>query len=132
MRSFLAALVLIAVFGFGGWLFGPPLWQDFQLKDAKLVPAAGAEITEAKCRSKLFVVTWCEIDYKSGGRKGSFKYLLFGSMDGERVALRQAGGVMTTTIGMSYLTNRLITFAVLVLIGLFLVGAGIRGMVAKA
>lgn len=115
MKGFFSALLFAGLTAGLGWMFGPPLWQDLQLRGERLEAVADGRITEAKCRSKLFVVTWCDVDYDRGGAKGSFAYLLFGQLGGERVGLQHAPGAsdaLTTTLGMDYLLDRVIAFIV--------------------
>lgn len=135
MKGFFSALLFAALAAGLGWMFGPPLWQDLRLRGEKLVAVADGRITEAKCQSKLFVVTWCDVNYDRGGASGSFAYLLFGRLGGERVGLQRApgaSGALTTTLGMDYLIDRVIAFIVFMALMVGLTFGGILMMRRKA
>ena len=135
MKTFLAFLVMLVLFLGMGWLLTPTLWSDYQIAGAEKLVASDVQIEEAECSTRLFVISFCTIKMRPDGAKEAIehRYLLFGRLGGEKVSvMRSLGGAetLTTNIGMDYLTNRIISWFVMMgLLGL-LVGFGLFGMVA--
>jgi hypothetical protein len=105
--------------GLFGWWMGPSLWADYNLRGQTLEAAQDAEITKARCRTKLFVVSFCEVAYKDQAGEHDFAYLIFGMNSDEQIAMlraKESPQLMTTSLGMSYFNDRVISFAVLELI----------------
>ena len=118
-----AFLVLAGLFGFMGWLFGVDLKEDFVHRGDIFEVVRDAEIVEARCKTKLFVFSFCDVKAKGAGVAGGvreFNYFVFGGLGEERVTLKRAQGVgpgtsrfLTTSVGMDYLTTRIVSYAVM-------------------
>ena len=132
-KLLLASAIMFAITGFFVMWLGPDLKSDFQNRSAHFEPARDVRITQARCRSKLFVISFCEISLSGKnvpGGKQEISYLIFGGLGDEPIGLMRtatpgAGGqhAFSTRIGMDYLTNRIISFAVfVVLLGALCVG----------
>ena len=132
MKAFLAALFFGAIGVFLIWLMGPSIWQDFRTDESKLVPALEYTVTEARCKSRVFVVTSCDVELTNSATKEEvdFDYFMFGRLGGERVygLKSEDGQTLTTNIGMDYATNRLITLVIFGLFCLAMVAGGILAM----
>lgn len=135
MKAFLAALFFGAIGFFLLWLMGPSIWQDFRTDQDKLVPAFEYSVTEARCKSRVFVVTSCDVELtnKATNEEIDFDYFMFGRLGGESVyGLKSVDGqTLTTNIGMEYVTNRLITMIIFTLFCLAMVVGGILAMFKK-
>lgn len=130
MKSILAALFFVALTGGIGWLLGPTLWQDFKIRDAQKLTAQDVRVEEASCSTKLFVISFCTIKLKpaEAAQTTEFTYLITGTLGEARLApMRTIGAreILTTNIGMDYLTNRIISFVVFMGIMLALVFGGV-------
>lgn len=110
MKALLATLFFGAIAVFFVWFMGPAIWKDFRTDASTLVPAVEHRVTEAKCRSRVFVVTTCDVELTNvtTSETTDFDYLIFGRMGGESVyGLQSADGkTLTTNTGMDNLTNR--------------------------
>lgn len=135
MKAFLAALFFGAIGVFLVWFMGPSVWQDFQTDESKLVPALDYRVTEAKCKSRVFVVTSCDVELTNQvtNEEVDFDYFMFGRFGGESVyGLKTIDGeTLTTNIGMEYATNRLMTLIVFALFCMAMVAGGIMAMFKK-
>ena len=132
MKNFFAAIVLIAVAGFFGWWMGPSLWTDYNLRGQTLEAARDATITKASCKTKLFVISFCDVTYKDQAGEHDLAYLILGLDSDEQIAMlraKQSPQIMTTSLGMSYFTDRVISFAALELILIFSVFALIAKLI---
>jgi hypothetical protein len=136
MKLVLAGIFFLALAGFFGWLLGPPLIDDVALRGQKLAVAPDVRIADARCRSKLFVFSLCDMKLQVGGGSGmrEVNYFIVDRLGGAQVVAMRSPGpqpVLTTNIGMDHLTNRLVSFAALMLLcgggGLFAVVQGLRG-----
>lgn len=113
--AFLLALVLLAVTGGLGYLFGPDLARDFGMRDGT-EPAAAARIASGKCRSKL-IFHLCDVTIEQRASGGAvrteshlaFVDLHFGSYTSSVVQARGNPASVTTSLGMDYLWNRVLT-----------------------
>jgi hypothetical protein len=131
----IAAFLFMAMLFCGlGWWLGGDLWHDFTHRADKFEPARDAQIVEAKCKSKLFVISFCDVKVKGAGVSGGereFSYFLLGGVWGDSVAAQRSAGpgpakdrYLTTTIGIDYLITRIVSFAVLMgLIGAVVIAA---------
>lgn len=132
MKAFLAALFFGAFGVFFVWFMGPSVWKDFQTDESKLVPALEYRVTEARCKSRVFVVTTCDIEltHMTTNEAVDFDYLIFGRMGGESVyGLQSADGkTLTTNTGMDNLTNRIISLIAFIVLVFGLALAGIKAM----
>jgi hypothetical protein len=99
---------------------GPDLWRDYQLRNARLVPANDVSIEKAECTTIWFIFSNCSVTYSSNKQrveKSSLRYALLGPAPEGRVQLMRLPSdqnVIATDIGMSHLTNRIIFFVVYV------------------
>jgi hypothetical protein len=126
----LAGTVFVALlFGFFCWWLGGDLLNDFTHRNDKFEVVRDAQIVEAKCKSKLFVLSFCDIKAKGTGIADGtreFGYFILGGVGDDRVALQRSVGpatdrYLTTTTGIDYLVTRIISFAILMgLIGGFI------------
>ncbi len=133
MTHFFAALFMAGLVGFFCWWLGPGLISDYGLRNETLVPVTDMQITEAKCRSKLFVISFCDIEAEGPrqGEKNELSYLILGSMGGENVGLLRSlehPDVVTSNIGIDYFWNRVASFIVFGGLLAALVIGGIIGM----
>jgi hypothetical protein len=131
MKGFLIALIFAAMTVGLGWIFGPGLVADYRLRNADLVPDESVRIIDASCRSKLLVIAWCQVRISRADEAVTLRYLISGQMDGVRVRIlrpRNGGAAVTSSIGVSYLFNRLATFGVATVFLMGLVGGGVRMM----
>lgn len=134
-KLLLASAFFWLLTAFFGWWMGGDLWADFQNSNAKLEPARELRITEAKCRSKLFVISFCDIKYSGPGVPGGSReisYLIAGGVGDASLSLQRVAGAgatairhVTTDYGMANLTNRIVSFGVLMLLLLAMSVGGI-------
>ena len=97
------------------------------------MPVSDMQITEARCRTKVFVISFCDIKAQGlpQGEKHKFAYLILGSMGGESVSLlrsQEHTEIVTSNIGIDYFWNRVATFVVFVGLLAALVIGGIIGI----
>lgn len=129
MKKIFAFLVMAALVGFFSWWLGPGLANDYTARSGTLVPAQDLRISEAKCRTKLFVISFCDIKTEgaSDAQKQELSYLIFGRLGGEGVSLlrsQENPAILTSTVGIDYFWNRVISFLALVgLLSLLLIGS---------
>jgi hypothetical protein len=132
MKALLAALFFGAIGVFFVWFMGPSVWKDFNTDEGKLVPALEYRVTEASCKSRVFVVTTCDVEltHMTTNESVDFDYLIFGRMGGETVyGLQTADGkTLTTNTGMDNLTNRIISLIAFIILVFGLAFAGIKAM----
>lgn len=135
MKALLAALFFGAIGVFFIWLMGPSVWKDFRTDESKLVPALEYRVTEAQCKSRVFVVTTCDVEltHMTTNEAVDFDYLIFGRMGGETVyGLQTADGkTLTTNTGMDNLTNRILSLIVFTILIFLLAFGGILAMFKK-
>ena len=115
MKIFFAALFMALCGGILGYLIGPPILADLRANRATLEPARTLTIKEARCRSKLFVLSFCDVKY-DGASKGELNYFILSNMGGEPIQLlspKGKPGPVTSNIGVDYLTNRIVSFVIL-------------------
>src|SRR4051794_21800635 len=123
-------LTLIAAIGFAVVTLhveGPDLMRDFELRNARLVPASDLMVEEARCRSHWWIVSNCSIKYsapQTREKKYSIYFSVFGTLGGERFQLMRApDNRVTTDVALAKLTNRMTAaiffLGVFALIGLF-------------
>ena len=120
MKQIAAGLFFGALCAFLIYLLGPPLMSDFGRDAKSLVPARGVAVNEAKCKTYVFVVAFCNVKLTGrqlAGGSQRIEYLMLGRPGGESVRAMQSPGSgpasVTTSFGMSHLTNRLVSFLVL-------------------
>lgn len=138
MKQILSGLVLLVIGAGLVWLFGPSLMTDTQLRGARLVPA-NLTLKEAKCRSKVFIVSFCEVSLTRGGTDlPDMNYLIVSNLGGETIQILEdpQSKQITSSIGLDYYWNRVVSFAVTMLIffggGLFGLFSGIGSLLAGA
>jgi hypothetical protein len=129
-RSRIVALLLaLLVLGLGGgmaYLLGPDLVRDIGLGD-NIEPATSARVVAGRCRSKL-IIHFCDATIERRSPSGlirqethfGFFDLHFGSYSSAVVQKRGNPAVVTTTLALDHLWNRLATAALF----LVLFGAG--------
>jgi hypothetical protein len=133
LKKLAAFLVVAVLFGFFGWWLGPDLRGDFSHRNDAFESVNDAQIVEAKCKSKLFLISFCDVKATGAGVSGGlreFSYFLIGGLGNEGVGLRRSKGggpvasrYLTTNIGIDYLIRRIGSFAILMgLMGAALVG----------
>lgn len=135
MKALLATLFFGAIGVFFVWFMGPAIWKDFRTDASTLVPALEYRVSEARCKSRVFVVTTCDVEltHTTTNQTTDFDYLIFGRMGGETVyGLQSADGKsLTTNTGMDNLTNRIISMLAFILLCLALAIGGILAMFKK-
>ncbi|MGH6815944.1 MAG: hypothetical protein ACREC6_09580, partial [Hyphomicrobiaceae bacterium] len=116
-------------------LLGPVLWDDFNIRNDPIAVVRDMRITEAKCRTRIFVVTLCDIkmtDAAGSANTREFNYLIVGGLGDETVMPQRSQGpspILTTNIGMDYLINRLVSFvAVMVCLAAIALGGLVAGV----
>jgi hypothetical protein len=139
LKRLLAALFILVLTGFFGWWFGQDLWADFQHRAAQFEPVRDARITEAKCKSKLFVIAFCDIKATGAslaGGRAEFSYFMLGGAGDDPIGLQRVTGpgaattrYVTTTYGIEHFWSRVISFAVLMGVLLAVIGAGVVAFV---
>lgn len=130
LKKLAGTVFVAALFGFFCWWLGGDLLNDFTHRNDKFAVVRDAEIVEAKCKSKLFVLSFCDVKATGAGIAGGtreFGYFILGGVGDDRVALQRSEGAgpakdryLTTTTGAEYLVTRLVSFAIL----MGLIGAG--------
>jgi|GEM_PF-4270801 len=133
MKAALTALIFLSIGGFLAWILAPTLWTDYKIQGTKRLVASDVQIDEAKCRTRLFIISFCTIrlnpdrlrparpnpgKLQSTAASNTTKttelnYFLLSSLDSEKViAMRSIGTreVLTTSMGMDHLTNRIVSF----------------------
>ena len=134
MKMVLAFLVMLVITGGMGWMLTPTLWSDYQIKDTEKLTASDVQLKEAECQTKLFVISFCTFKMLPDGASDAItqRYLMLGQFGGETVSvLRPVSGsdTLTTSIGMNYLTNRIISWFVMMGLLLLLVLGGLVAMI---
>jgi hypothetical protein len=114
----LVTLLLACVFAIATLnVEGPGLMRDFELRNARLVPARDLKIEEARCTSHWWIVSNCSISYsapQAGEKTYSLAFSVFGTLGGERVRLMRApDNRVTTDIAMAKLVNRVTAMTVI-------------------
>ncbi len=126
MKLWLSCIFCILLGGFIAYWQGPAIWFDFQLQNTKLERTTAYEVTEAKCKNRLFVLASCDVTLSQIADKTEhkFDYMLFGRLGGESVyaLVDSQTNAVTTNVGVSHVWNRLLML--LVFCGLF-VGGGL-------
>ena len=111
MKMALAIVFCLLLSTFAFWLWAPSIWADLMLRGGKLERSPHYVIDEARCRTRAFVISVCDITLKpaAGGPGIEFDYLILGKLDGEPVHILapDTGGQVTTNIGIDYAINRL-------------------------
>jgi hypothetical protein len=132
-------LTLIAAFVFAIVTLnveGPGLMRDFELRNARLVPARDLKIEEARCTSHWWILSNCSVSYsapQAGKKTYSLSFSVFGSLGGESVQLMRApDSRVTTDIAMAMLVNR-VTEMIVIMCGFAAMGfVSFRRAVAAA
>jgi hypothetical protein len=121
-------LTLMAAFFFAlGTLYveGPGLMRDFELRNARLVPARDLKVEEAECTSHWWIVSNCSISYSAPQARAktySLNFSVFGTLGGERFQLMRApDNRVTTDIAMAKLVNR-VTAMTMIMCGFAVMG----------
>ncbi len=133
IKRLLAFLVMLGLFGFMGWWLSGDLWADFQHRNDTFEDVRDAKIVSAKCKSKLFVISFCGVKAQGAGVPGNereFSYFILGGLGDEGIGLRRTAGsgpaasrYLTTTTGIDYLTTRIASYLILMgLLGALVVG----------
>jgi len=142
MRQLWPSLLFLVVGGALVWLIGIELWGDYQVRNGQFEGVQDARIAEARCKTHLFVASFCDIRAAGtslpGGRL-DLRYFLLGSTDASApIALLRASGPepaalrhVTSTYGMEHLTTRIVSFAVLELVMLTFVMAPLIGLLRR-
>jgi hypothetical protein len=108
----LFALVMI-------YVEGPGLMRDFELRNARLVPARDLKVEEAQCEVHGWILSHCSISFSApqAREKQSITFSAFGTLGGERFHLMRApDNRVTTDIGVAKLVNRATAMTVLLCI----------------
>ena len=106
----LSVSLFVLVFGFGLWLYTPGVLRDASAAQTRLVPAFGMRLTNASCKSALFVVSFCTVSYKTSVATldRTIRYMVLGTAGGERVRLmvRPDTGEVVTDFGITAYKRR--------------------------
>ena len=131
MKDYFAMLVLAALTAGITWFIGGGIYGDLTVDKDSLRPSFDYTIEKAECETRLALLATCNIGVKSTstGEETQFDYMIASSMDGETVDILvdPNSGYVTTSIGMNYMTNRVIFFGVLIL----LFGGGFAALLMK-
>ncbi|MEN3383377.1 MAG: hypothetical protein V7608_3421 [Hyphomicrobiales bacterium] len=113
MLACLFAVVMI-------YVEGPGLMRDFELRNARLVPAQDLKVEEAQCEVHWWILSHCSISYsapQAREKKYWLSFSAFGTFGGERFHLMRApDNHVTTDIGVAKLVNRVTAMTVLMCI----------------
>jgi hypothetical protein len=142
LRQLWPSLLFLVVGGGLVWLIGMDLWADYRLRDAQFERVQDARIAEAQCKTRLFVMAFCDIRAAGAALPGGrldLHYFLLGDTDANSpIALLRASGPepvalrhVTSTYGMEHLTTRVMSFAVLELVMLSFVLAPVVGLLRR-
>lgn len=131
---FFAFIVMFVLLIFMGWQLTPTLVSDFKIANAQKVTASDVTIEAASCDTKLFVISSCEFKMRVKGASDIVEqhYLLVGRLGGKPITVlraKSAPNVLTTNIGMDYLTNRIISYVVFMGLFVALVFGGLIVMI---
>jgi hypothetical protein len=124
---------MLTVFCGIGWLLSGDLWSDFRHRNDKFEAVRDAKIVSAKCKSKLFIMAFCDIKAQGAGVPGNereFTYFIIGGLGDEGVGLRRSEGAgapasryLTTTMGIDFLTTRIVSYVIMMgMLGAICVG----------
>lgn len=108
--------------------FGPTLLRDVLARNDEMQNAAELQVTRASCRTFFFMVTTCRVLVQDrGGDVRTFDYAISGPVHRATITPRQSRATplhLTTSLGLDYLGNRVVTFLVWmgILIALFIGG----------
>jgi hypothetical protein len=127
MKLILAILFFSGAVLFWGWVYGPALLNDFNIHRNETTDARDMRIDEARCRSKLFIVSWCTISYSpvTSARRniGGLEYFFIEHIGNQPVRLLRSTGdssILTSDLGLTYFSSRI--FALLLIGGLYAAG----------
>ena len=113
MKIFFAGLITLVLGVCLLWFMAPAVLEDYRIDKQTLQPAPEYLVTEAECRTKLFVMNSCDLEFTHAetGEQKSFDYMLFGRLAGSEVYAMQSQDKRTVTsnIGIENVTNRLLT-----------------------
>ncbi len=139
MAKIFGVFFLAVCFAFCAYLWVPGVLSDLTLDASTLQPAEAVEVKAAKCTVHAFVVSTCEISVhdKAADQTVDFHYALLGNLGGEGFTVLRStddAELLTTSVGLDYVWNRLVTALLILLIGLAIVSAGLqsRGEMAPA
>lgn len=126
VRVILFALLLGGSAVFLTLHYGGTLINDVAVRSAQMVPHPSARVIAAKCKRYFLLISACRVEYTDRAipstpsqpePRHKLNYLIFGSAAGEGVALLQPLGrsdIVTTSVGMAHLRNRLVALPMLV------------------
>jgi hypothetical protein len=114
--------VFIMLFGLlfaAVWWLGPDLARDWRIR-GDAAAAGTAVLEQAQCRSRLSVLTVCDITYTDAGSSATphrtMWYFFIGRRGEEPIALvrsRSDPGAVSTNIGLATFYSRLLVFALI-------------------
>lgn len=120
MRDYLAILILPLIIGGMLWFLGPSLLSDISAHKPSLQTSFQHTIGKAECNTRLGFISLCsiEVNEPATGVETEFDYFILSSMSDETVeALADVStGYVTTSIGIDYLTNRIVSLLALLLL----------------
>jgi hypothetical protein len=124
--------IAVVTGGLGVYFNGPGLVQDFQLRNAPLVPAVEMKVLKAECKTYYWLYTSCGIDYAAPNAAAqSLSYSFLGPLPKKEFNLMRAANdrnLVVADIGLAYISHRIAGFAAMLLGIALLAGTAWRRM----
>jgi hypothetical protein len=117
IKKLLGAALALALIIAGGYFLGPSLWNDFQHRNDEFAAATDVELKKGSCRTKLFVVNFCDMELAGAGLPDGERHNVYLTVLNERDSLsvlrsKTDPSYVTTDFGMEALWYRAGTFVV--------------------
>lgn len=132
IKRLLGGLVALALIVAAGYFLAPSLWSDFQHRGDEFAAATDVSLKDGSCRTKLFVVNFCDMELAGTGLPEGSRHNIYLTMFNEKDSLEVLRSTtdptyVTTDFGMDALWTRVGTFIAIVgFLLVWLVGA-VRG-----
>ncbi|MEM1275733.1 MAG: hypothetical protein AAGH74_04340 [Pseudomonadota bacterium] len=124
MKHAFVIVVVSSLAGFLVWYYGPDILGDLIANKQTLDISYEYEIEDAECRTKVSLISRCTVEIRSviTEETETLKLFVIGDIGGETVLLLSDPdtGHVTTSVGIEYLTNRILTL--ISFVGLLLFG----------
>ena len=111
--------MLFALLAGALWWLGPDLARDWRIDD--VVEAAGARIEQTRCRTRLVLITVCDVAFvderSADASRRTLWYFFIDRVGEERIALLRSKSdpaAITTNLGMDKFYHRLLALALVV------------------
>ena len=132
MKNFFAGVNCVLIGGSLAWFMVPGVWADLTIDKESLFRAPEYAVTEAECKTKMFVFGSCDLEFthQQTGEEVKRDFMVFGNFGGESVyALKSPDGYVTSNVGLDAVWNRALMISLLVI---FMLGGGLFMLIQMA